>query len=45
MTGSAAGLPASSSAAGPTLAPGELAGRKLLALFDRVAAQDFAARM
>ena len=28
--------------AGPTLAPEELAGRKLLALFDRAAARDFA---
>ena len=38
-------FPASSTAAGPTLAPEELAGRKLLALFDRAAARDFAARM
>jgi hypothetical protein len=29
-------------AAGPTLAPEELAGRKLLALFDQAAARDFA---
>jgi len=29
-------------AAGPTLAPEELAGHKLLALFDRAAARDFA---
>jgi hypothetical protein len=29
---------------GPTLAPEEFAGRKLLALFDRAAALDFAAR-
>lgn len=35
-------LPASASAAGPTLAPEELAGHKLLALFDRAAARDFA---
>jgi hypothetical protein len=35
-------FPASSTAAGPTLAPEELAGRKLLALFDRAAARDFA---
>jgi hypothetical protein len=35
-------LPASVSAAGPTLAPEELAGHKLLALFDRAAARDFA---
>lgn len=34
-------LPASSSPAGPTLAPEELAGHKLLALFDRAAARDF----
>jgi hypothetical protein len=32
-------LPASASPAGPTLAPEELAGHKLLALFDRAAAQ------
>jgi predicted nucleotidyltransferase component of viral defense system len=31
-----------SPAAGPTLAPEELTGRKLLALFDRAAARDFA---
>ena len=35
-------FPASSTAAGPTLAPEELARRKLLALFDRAAARDFA---
>ncbi len=35
-------LPASASSAGPTLAPEELAGNKLLALFDRAAARDFA---
>jgi len=35
-------LPASTTPAGPTLAPEELAGHKLLALFDRAAARDFA---
>jgi predicted nucleotidyltransferase component of viral defense system len=35
-------FPASVTAAGPMLAPEELAGRKLLALFDRAAARDFA---
>jgi hypothetical protein len=35
-------LPASATSAGPTLAPEELAGNKLLALFDRAAARDFA---
>jgi predicted nucleotidyltransferase component of viral defense system len=35
-------LPASATSAGPTLAPEELAGHKLLALFDRAAARDFA---
>ena len=35
-------LPASATAAGPTLAREELAGHKLLALFDRAAARDFA---
>jgi predicted nucleotidyltransferase component of viral defense system len=35
-------LPASSTPAGPTFAPEELAGNKLLALFDRAAARDFA---
>jgi hypothetical protein len=35
-------FPASATAAGPTLAPEELAGHKLLALFDRAAARDFA---
>ena len=35
-------LPASTTPAGPTLAPEELAGNKLLALFDRAAARDFA---
>jgi len=34
-------FPASVTAAGPTLAPEELAGHKLLALFDRAAARDF----
>ena len=34
-------LPASPTPAGPTLAPEELAGHKLLALFDRAAARDF----
>ncbi len=34
-------FPASLTAAGPTLAPDELAGRKLLALYDRAAARDF----
>lgn len=34
-------LPASATSAGPTLAPEELAGHKLLALFDRAAARDF----
>jgi hypothetical protein len=33
--------PASQTGAGPTLAPEELAGHKLLALFDRAAARDF----
>jgi Nucleotidyl transferase AbiEii toxin, Type IV TA system len=35
-------FPASVTDAGPTLAPEELAGHKLLALFDRAAARDFA---
>jgi predicted nucleotidyltransferase component of viral defense system len=35
-------LPASATPVGPTLAPEELAGHKLLALFDRAAARDFA---
>jgi hypothetical protein len=35
-------LPASMTPAGPTLAPEELAGHKLLALYDRAAARDFA---
>lgn len=35
-------LPASVTPAGPTLAPEELVGHKLLALFDRAAARDFA---
>jgi hypothetical protein len=35
-------LPATVSFIGPTFAPQELAGRKLLALFDRAAARDFA---
>lgn len=34
-------FPASLTAAGPTLAPEELAGHKLLALYDRAAARDF----
>lgn len=34
-------IPASLTAAGPTLAPEELAGHKLLALYDRAAARDF----
>ncbi|MGZ3472604.1 MAG: hypothetical protein ACXVA6_21795 [Isosphaeraceae bacterium] len=38
-------FPASTTIAGPTLAPEELAGRKLLTLFDRAVARDFAARM
>ncbi|WP_308340748.1 nucleotidyl transferase AbiEii/AbiGii toxin family protein [Rhodococcus sp. USK10] len=39
---SAPGLPATASVAGPTYAPEELAGRKLIALFDRAEARDFA---
>ena len=35
-------LPVSTTKAGPTLAPEELAGHKLLALFDRAAARPFA---
>lgn len=35
-------FPASATAVGPTFAPEELAGHKLLALFDRAAARDFA---
>ena len=35
-------MPATVSILGPTFAPDELAGRKLLALFDRAAARDFA---
>jgi hypothetical protein len=35
-------LPPSDTPTGPTLAPEELAGHKLLALFDRAAARDFA---
>jgi hypothetical protein len=38
---SAPGRPATTSIAGPTFAPAELAGRKLIALFDRAAARDF----
>ena len=38
---SAPGGPAMASIAGPTFAPAELAGRKLIALFDRAAARDF----
>jgi predicted nucleotidyltransferase component of viral defense system len=37
-----ADLPPSATSAGPTLAPEELAGHKLLALFDRAAVRDFA---
>lgn len=36
------GWPASASVVGPTYAPAELAGRKLIALFDRAEARDFA---
>ncbi|MGH3260694.1 MAG: nucleotidyl transferase AbiEii/AbiGii toxin family protein, partial [Trebonia sp.] len=36
------GLPATASLAGPTFAPQELAGRKVVALFDRAEARDFA---
>jgi predicted nucleotidyltransferase component of viral defense system len=35
-------LPASTTPAGPAIAPEELAGHKVLALFDRAAARDFA---
>ena len=35
------GMPARASVAGPTFAPEQLAGRKLIALFDRAAARDF----
>jgi hypothetical protein len=38
---SAPGRPATASIAGPTFAPAELAGRKVIALFDRAAARDF----
>lgn len=38
---SAPGRPASASFVGPTFAPDELAGRKVVALFDRAAARDF----
>lgn len=38
---SAPGRPAAVSVAGPTFAPDELAGRKVVALFDRAAARDF----
>ena len=38
---SAPGRPASASVAEPTFAPDELAGRKVIALFDRGAARDF----
>jgi len=38
---SAPGRPASASVAGPTFARDELAGRKVIALFDRAAARDF----
>jgi predicted nucleotidyltransferase component of viral defense system len=38
---SAPGQPATASIAGPTFAPAELAGRKVIALFDRAAARDF----
>ena len=36
------GMPATASIVGPTFAPDELAGRKLVALFDRAEARDFA---
>lgn len=36
------GMPPTASIAGPTFAPDELAGRKLVALFDRAEARDFA---
>ena len=42
---SAPGRPAMASIAGPTFAPAELAGRKLIALFDRAAARDFVGRL
>lgn len=38
----APGNPPTASFIGPTVAPAELAGRKLIALFDRAAARDFA---
>lgn len=38
---SAPGLPAVASVVGPTFAPAELAGRKVVALFNRAAARDF----
>lgn len=38
---SAPGRPASASIVGPTFAPDEIAGRKVIALFDRAAARDF----
>ena len=38
---SAPGRPACESVAGPTFAPAELAGRKVIALFGRAAARDF----
>jgi hypothetical protein len=38
---SAPGRPATASIVGPTFAPQELAGRKVIALFDRAAARDF----
>jgi hypothetical protein len=38
---SAPSWPATASIAGPTFAPAELAGRKVIALFDRAAARDF----
>lgn len=38
---SAPSRPATASIAGPTFAPAELAGRKVVALFDRAAARDF----
>lgn len=38
---SAPGRPASATFVGPTFAPDELAGRKVVALFDRAAARDF----
>ena len=39
---SSPGLPATATVVGPTFAPDELAGRKVVALFDRAEARDFA---